>query len=437
MATHLQGGCVIPIRPAGVAWPGGSLVMTGRHITYAGHQPSAPEPGDVVVDCRGLAVIPGLVNAHSHLAMTLFRGWADDLPLHRWLKELVWPAEARLSGEAVYWGSALALVELLEGGVTTVADMYFFMDQVAAAVLAAGGRALLARGVVGGPGVAAAVAETVALHREFDGADDGRLRVWVGPHAPYTCPPPLIRRLGDLADRLGCGIHIHLQETDQEVSESLATFGVTPTARLAAEGLLARPVLAAHGVHLSAADVAELGRHRVGVAHCPPSNLKLACGLAPVGDLLAAGVPVGLGTDGAGSGGPLDLWLAMRLATLLAKLRAGDPAALPVQNVLEAATLGGAQALGWADRIGTLEAGKEADVVLVHLDRPHQLPAPDPRNRLVYTTRPSDVAAVFVAGRQVVADGVVSCLDRDEVAARARAASAALWPAGSAATTGG
>ncbi len=444
MDVVIRGACVVTMdKDLGVVDPGEVGVAGGR-IAYvrplaAGGPARGADPADhgeagggerppQVIDGRGKVLLPGFVNAHCHAAMTLLRGYADDMTLMPWLEERIWPAESRLTGEDVYWGTLLAAVEMLKAGVTAFADMYFFMDDAAQACVDAGIRASLSVGLIGGgpdgrmaPDAEAKLARGVDFHRRWHGAAGGRLTAMLGPHAPYTCPPEFLRLVLEAAEAGDIPIHIHLSETAGEVERCRAEHGCSPVQLMERLGLFERPVLAAHCVHVDAADRAILARMRGGVAHNPISNLKLASGIAPVAAMLAEGVPVGLGTDGAASTNALGMFEELRLAALLQKVTTGDPTVLPAPAVLELATLGGARALSLADRIGSITPGKEADLVLVDLEHPRLTPRHDVLSLLAYSGQDGDVDTVLVAGRVVVRDGRVLTVDEERVRAEAAA----------------
>ncbi|MGQ9533418.1 MAG: amidohydrolase family protein [Desulfotomaculales bacterium] len=422
----VRGATVLTMDPRGTVYDPGEVAVGGDAIIHVGPPESVPADfrADRVIEGRGLVLLPGLVNAHTHAAMTLFRGYADDLPLMEWLQTKIWPVEARLEPEDVYWGTLLACVEMIRSGTTAFADMYFHMEEAARAVLDAGIRASLSRGLIGvAPGANRALEDGVALVREFHGAGEGRLTCMLGPHAPYTCPPDYLERVRDQAARLGVGVHIHLSETEGEVAEIRARYGCSPVRLLERTGLLRVPVLAAHCVHLDDDDVGILAARGVSVAHNPESNMKLASGVAPVAQLLDAGVNVALGTDGAASNNNLDLFEEMRAAALLQKVARRDPTVLPAHRVLEMPTINGARALGLADRIGSLEPGKKADFILVDTAQAHLTPRHSVPAHLVYAARGPDVVTVVVDGRIVMENRAVLTVDEEklfaEVTARA------------------
>lgn len=413
----------------GTLWTGRELFPRGAvwaedgEIRFAGDVRDLPaEARGVSVDATGGVVIPGLVNLHTHAAMTLLRTAAEDLPLMRWLKERIWPAEARLEPGDVRVGAQLACMELLASGTTLMCDMYLGMDEVAEAASSAGIRAVLARGLADVDPEAGerSLAESEAFFLRWHGAAEGRIQVMLGPHAPYTCSPGYLRRVADLAGRLGAGVHIHISETAEEVESTRAAHGMTPVELLVATGLDHCRLLLAHVTHPTLADDAILAGLTGGVAHCPVSNLKLAAGIAPVVRLRQHGVRVGLGTDGAGSATNLDLFETIRLAALLAKVSTGDAGALGAGEVLSMATLEGAAILGLEDRIGSLEPGKRCDLAVVSLDRPGLDPACDILSLVAHGVSGQDVVTTVCDGRIVYDHGRFPGLDPGAVREAAR-----------------
>jgi 5-methylthioadenosine/S-adenosylhomocysteine deaminase len=371
---------------------------------------------DKVIDGRGMVALPGFINCHTHAAMTLLRSYADDLPLMQWLSERIWPLEERLTGEDVYWGTMLCVLEMIKSGTTTFADMYFFMDEVAKAVRQSGMRASLSRGMIGvAPTAQLALEESEAFVREWNGGADGRITTMLGPHAPHTCPPAYLEKVMALAAKLDVGIHIHLAETLPEVSEMRKEYGKTPIAHVNDIGLLDFPVLGAHCVHVSPEDMKIMKEKNVRVAHNPESNMKLASGIAPVPQMLADGITVGLGTDGAASNNNLDLMEEMRSAALLHKVNTMDPAAIPAYTALEMATVNGARTLGLEKEIGILGPGYKADIILMDFEQPHLYPRHDLIAHTVYAAQSSDVKTVIIDGRIVMENRKVLTLDETEV----------------------
>ena len=354
-------------------------------------------------------LIPGLVNAHTHAAMALMRGLADDLPLMRWLNEHIWPAEARhVTPEFVRDGTLLACAEMLRAGITCFNDMYFYPEAALDAARAAGMRAALGMIVVDFPTAYASdpddyLQKGLALRDRY--REDALASFCLAPHAPYTVSDEALRKVAVLAGELDVPVHMHVHETADEVARSVAEHGVRPLERLRRLGLLGPNLMAVHAVHLTDEEILLLFRHNCTVVHCPSSNLKLASGFAPIARLSVQGVNLALGTDGAASNNRLDLLSEMRLAALLAKGVAGDAEALPAHRALHAATLGGAEALGLGARIGSITPGKEADLVALRLGWPELSPCYDPVSHLVYAAGRDQVSHVWVRGRLLVEGG--------------------------------
>ncbi len=368
------------------------------------------------VDLPGRWLIPGFVNAHTHAAMTLLRGFADDLPLDRWLADRIWPVEAHLDVDHIHAGTLLAATEMLAGGVTTFADMYLHMDGAAEAVQEVGARAVLSPGLLEALGpMDETMASAVDFARRWHGGADGRITVKLGPHGVYTCPPAFLRDIADAARDLGIGLHMHLSETRDEVEGARERFGASPVQVAADAGILAAGCLAAHAVWVDDVDISVLAESGAGVSHNPRSNMKLASGIAPVDRLRAAGIPVGLGTDGAASANQLTMLEEMRTASLLQKVSRSDATLLPAAESLRMATLDGARALGLQDEIGSLSPGKRADIVVLRPDRAGTTPVHDPLSTVVYSAQDQDVEMVFCDGRLVVDHGRAVTVDLEEV----------------------
>jgi 5-methylthioadenosine/S-adenosylhomocysteine deaminase len=377
------------------------------------------------IDARGHVVLPGLINTHTHAPMVMFRGMADDLALMEWLEDHIFPAERlTVSPDLVRIGTRLAAVEMIESGTTTFADMYYFEEDVARAVREAGLRAVLGQAVIQFPVPDAPTPEDgLARAEAFIGAwrDDPLITPAVAPHAAYTLDADTLRAARGLASRLGVPLLIHLAETADERATIRAAHGVSPARFLDDLGLWDGPAIAAHGVHLDERDIALLAGRGVGVSHNPESNMKLASGIAAVPRWVEAGIRAGLGTDGAASNNDLDMFEAMRVTALLHKVATGDPRAMPAWLVLELATRRGAEALGLGDRIGSLEAGKAADLIVVSVEGARQTPMFDPISHLVYVSHGDDVRDTIVAGRLLMRDGQVLSLPRTDVLRDARA----------------
>ncbi|WP_379129299.1 amidohydrolase [Paenibacillus sp. sgz500958] len=398
----------------------GYMIIENDLITYIGEEEPDHE-GAEVVDGSRLLFMPGLVNTHGHAAMSLLRGYGDDLALQVWLQEKMWPMEEKFTGDDVYWGSSLSILEMLKGGTTTFLDMYDHMDRVAEAVSTSGIRAVLMRGVIGlcpEDVQNHKLAEAIEFARTWHGKADGRITSMISPHAPYTCPPEFFVKFVQAAHDLDLPMHTHMSETRREVEQNVADYGLRPVAHLESLGMFTRPSLVAHGVHLEDEEIEILARYKVGVSHNPGSNLKLASGIARVTDLLRAGVPVSLGTDGAASNNNLDMFEEMRLAALIHKGISGDPTAVPAPQALQLATEYGASSL-FLNNVGRLAPGMKADFIAIDIDQPHLLPHTDLLSHAVYSASAKDVAHVWVNGRQVVKNG--ACLTLDEEMIRRKA----------------
>ena len=402
---------VVPVEPAGAVLERHAVaVRDGRIEAIAPADEAVQRFADYArVDLPGHALLPGLVNAHTHAAMALMRGLADDLPLMRWLQEHVWPVEGRhVSAAFVRDGTLLACAEMLRGGITCMNDMYFFPEAALQAALQAGMRAAHGLIVLEFPSAYAAdpesyLAQGLALRDRW--RDHPLVSLCLAPHAPYTVSDASFRKVAAIAAEIDVPVHIHLHETAGEIERSLAEHGMRPLARLARLGLVGPSLIAVHAVHMQDDEIALLARHGASVAHCPSSNLKLASGFAPVARMAAAGVNIAIGSDGAASNNRLDMLAETRLAALLAKAVAQDAAALPAHAALRAATLGGAKALGLEARIGSLLPGKAADLVAVRYDGPELEPCYDPVSHLVYSAGREHVSDVWVAGQRQVRAG--------------------------------
>ncbi|ODA39067.1 amidohydrolase [Desulfosporosinus sp. BG] len=412
MSKILIRAMVLPMTGQDVFYPQGEIVIENDRIVSVGERGSAPVgfAPDRILDLPEDVVMPGLINTHTHAAMTLLRSYADDLPLMPWLNEKVWPFEAKLTEEDIYWGTALALCEMIRSGTTTMLDMYASMDQVAEAVLRAGTRAVLSRGLIGNaPNGEQAFQENIDLVHRYHGAGEGRINVMFGPHAPYTCSGEYLQKVKAEADRLGVGIHIHVAETQDEINIIREQHAKTPVQWLDELGILGGHVVAAHCVHLNQMDIEILANRHVCVAHNAESNMKLNSGTAPITELLAKGVVVGLGTDGASSNNNLDLFGEMRSAAFQQKLRV-DSTALPAYKVLEMATVGGAQTLGLED-VGMIAPGFKADLITIDMDQPHFYPRFSVPAHLVYVAHAGDVRTVMVDGKFLMEERKLLTMD--------------------------
>ncbi|MFP4625405.1 MAG: amidohydrolase [Natronomonas sp.] len=373
--------------------------------------------GDEQLDASGCLVMPGLVNAHCHMAMTLLRGKADDKPLDAWLQEDIWPVEAALEADDVLAGARLGLLEMLKAGVTTIADMYFYVPTIASAVEESGLRALLGHGIITvGKTEADARAdfeEGLAVARELDGAGDGRIRTALMPHSLTTVDPDLLDEYIPRARSADVPVHYHANETHDEVDPILEERGVRPLEFADELGMCEPGDFIAHGVHVNEAEIQLLADRDVSVAHCPASNMKLASGIAPVQLMLDGDITVAIGTDGPASNNDLDPFDELRDAAMVGKLAADDASAVPAPAVVRAATAGGAEALGFD--AGRIETGALADFAVIDLESPHLTPQHDLVSHLAYAVRGSDVRHTVVGGAVVMADREVRAFDEAEI----------------------
>ena len=393
------------------------LAIADDRIVALGETP-ADFAADEVIDLSGKIVAPGLYNAHTHAAMVFARGYAEDMPLDRWFNEGIWKLESALTREMVRWGVRLAMVEMLRGGVIGFADHYFYMDEVAQAVVESGMRANLAWAVFGHDGgeVGITVPETVEFVKRWDGAADGRLRAMFGPHSPYLCSDEFLARTAAVAVREGIGIHIHAAETGGQVEASLAAYDMTPIELLHDRGLFETHTIVAHAIHSNPIDIAILANSHVNVAHCPSTHMRYAMGVTPVPEMLEAGVNVALGTDGAGSSVALNLWREMRLAVVMQRQARNDPEALGGLTPLRMAARNGARALGFAQS-GVLAPGFQADLMVIDASQTHYQPIHSVPASLVWNTEPADVRDVMVAGRWLMRDRQLLTLDEEAIRA--------------------
>ncbi len=378
------------------------------------------------------ALIPGLVNAHGHAAMSLLRGAADDLPLHSWLQDYIWPLESRwVSEQFVYEGTQLAIAEMLSCGTTCFADMYFFPDAAARAAKEIGIRAQLCCPVLDFPSAWAAdadeyISKATQLHDTY--RHHPLINVAFGPHAPYTVSDAPLRKIAILAEEMDVTIHMHVHETAQEIQDAEASTGKRPLERLASLGLLSPRLLCVHATQLTDADIALLHESGASVVHCPESNLKLASGFCPVAKLQKTGINVALGTDGAASNNDLDMFSEMRTAALIGKAIAADASAVPALQALQMATINGARALGMDDSIGSLEPCKLADIVAVKLDAFNAMPLYNIVSHLVYSTLSSQVSHVWVGGRLLLEGGQLTTIDTQKLRSNVLAWQAHIQP---------
>lgn len=395
------------------------VVIENGTITKIGSDISKTSEDAHIIDGSGKLVMPGLINGHCHVPMTLLRNYADDMDLQTWLFDHIFPVEDRLNGDDVYWGSLLGIMEMLSTGTTCFADMYDHMDDIASAVELSGIRAQLSRGQTSnnaGPDFSEdrAMKESVDFVKKWNGAAEGRITAAMAPHAIYTCSPSYIQAIANNAEKLGVPIHVHLDETVREHEDCLRTHGKTPTAHLYDLGLFELKTIAAHCVFITEDDMSLLREKGVSVIHNPASNLKLASGIAPVPEALSAGLNVCIGTDGASSNNNLNMWEDMYLTSILHKGSTRNPRLITADEVLKMATVNGARALGMP-HVGSIQEGNKADLIMVDLEKPHLKPLHNLCSALVYSAQGSDVSMTMVDGRILYQDGEFKTIDREKV----------------------
>ena len=422
----ITGGTVITVDAARRVIANGAVAIDGNEIVAVDAAAAIAKQfrGTDVIDATGQLIMPGLINTHTHAAMALYRGIADDLALSEWLNKYIFPAEAKtVSPEFVRAGTRLAALEMIESGTTTYVDMYYFEEEVARETKAAGLRGILGQTIIQFPVAdaktpAEGLARAEAFIRRFK--DDPLITPAVAPHAMYTLDGPTLKAARQLSRQYDVPTLIHLAETRDEIQTAQERFALSPTAYLESLGFWGPGVLAAHGVWVSEPEIGLLKQRGVGLSHNPESNMKLASGVAPVTGYLRAGVAIGLGTDGAASNNDMDMFEAMRVASLLHKLQTADPRAIGAGTALEMATVGGARAIGMDRLLGSLERGKRADVIVVETGSARQTPMYDPVSHVVYTTRGDDVRYTVVNGQVLMRDRKVLTLDATAVLAEAR-----------------
>lgn len=395
------------------------IAIDNERITYVGKEAPKDFLADEIVDGKGKLATAGMVNTHGHVSMTLLRSYADDMALMDWLQNKIWPIEDKMDARDIYWGALLGIVEMLKGGTTCFADMYAFMEDVARACVETGIRANLCRGLIGvAPDKDVKLAENTTLFENWHGAANGLIRVTYGPHAPYTCPVDYLQKVISVAGAHGAELQMHLCETKFEVESCQKEHGMTPIKLMDSLGMFELGTIAAHCVHLSDEDMELMAAKGVRVAHNPQSNLKLASGIAPVKKMLEKGICVGLGTDGASSNNNLDMLEECRAAAMLHKAVDFDPLAIPAAKAWEMATVDGAKVLGF-EKLGKLEAGNLADIVLWDMHKPYWYPRHNKLSQLVYAANSGDADTVFVAGKKVLENGRLLTFDEEKIYAEA------------------
>ena len=443
--TVLEGGFILT-EPGNVeAVPHGKTVISRGRLVTVNAPNDTPVEAAEVIDCSGCLIMPGLINCHTHGAMSLLRGMADDLPLDRWLQEYIFPSEGRyVAPDFVYLGTMISAMEMALNGITTFADGYFYMERSAQATIDIGLRAVIAQGILDIPVPDAPTPGSWKDRAEafLSGCPSNPL---ISPalfcHSPYLCGPETFQDAADLAKSHEVQLFAHVAETRREVDEIVGRYGRSPVDHLNNLGILGERFVAVHVVHVSDEERDMLSETGAKVVHCPECNMKLASGACRVDNLTACGITVGIGTDGPASNNNLDLFEEMRTASLMAKLVSGDPEALDARSCLRMATINAARVLGMEDEIGSLEPGKLADVIVIDLDRPHLTPLYVPSSHLVYVARGSDVRDVIVNGRRVVRNGRITTVDEEAFMARARSLALDIgrdvWGKGRVADTGG
>jgi 5-methylthioadenosine/S-adenosylhomocysteine deaminase len=413
-------GCIIlPMSDGSGVIKDGAIAVKNGEIVFVGKRESAVGiSAEERIDAKGKVALPGLINCHTHVAMTLFRGLAEDKPLDAWLRETIWPLEAKLTRDDVYVGALLGCLEMLKSGTTCFADMYFYEDMVARAVSESGLRAVLAEGIIeaGNKVQGKKMLNTsVSFAKSFDGYADGRVKTMLGPHAAYSCSPELLVKVRDKAKELDVGVHIHLAESAELFKKFERKHGCSEVEFLDRLGFFGGHVLAAHCINLSKSDMYVLAGHGVNAVYVPVANMKLGLGAAKVKELADLGVNIALGTDGPASNNTLDMLETIKFGALLQKFVYRKPEALPAYEVLEMATINGAKALGLEKTIGSIEVGKRADIILIDLAKPHLKPLHNVYAAIVYSAKGSDVDTVIVDGKVMMENRVVKTLDESAV----------------------
>ena len=420
------GDYVLPMDEEQAVIKDGAVVVKGHKVEEVGSfdgiakKYSCPN----IISGKNRAVLPGLINTHTHAAMVYFRGMADDLPLKEWLEKHIWPAENKwLSPEFVSDATELACLEMLKAGITTYSDMYFFEDASGKAAKKIGMRAVLGAGIVDFPTISGKNAD------EYLGKAEKFIEKWkkdelvvpcIAPHSIYACGPETLTKVKNIADKYNVPIHIHLSEAKWEVEDIEKKYGRRPVEHLHELGFLDEKIIAAHCVWINEKEIEALAKYKVGVSHCIESNLKLSSGIAPVPQMLKAGIKVTFGTDGAASNNDLNILSEMSTAAKVHKAVSGDPTVLAAKTALLMATRWGAEVLGLGEITGSLEKGKAADIIIMNLDKPHLTPLYDIYSHIVYSSMASDVETVFVNGKLVVANGKLCTADEDEIISKAR-----------------
>jgi len=421
--TLIKNGMILTMNASNNIIENGCLGIEGDSITYLGREAKGTINTVNTIDAKGGLILPGLINGHTHAAMTLFRGLADDLPLMDWLNHYIFPVESRMDNDFVYLGASLACAEMIMSGTTTFCDMYLFEDETARAAQSIGIRCLVGEVLYDfdspnyGP-VEKGLQYTESLINKW--RDDPLVSIAVEPHAPFTCSPELLTATNEMALKYQVPLIIHLAETHSEVNEIQKRYGKRPVEHLRSLGLLGPHLIADHCVHLNDHEIDVMAECKVNVIHNPESNMKLASGIAPIPKMLASGIHVGLGTDGCASNNNLDLLVEMDMAAKLHKVATMDPTTMNALTVLRMATIDGAKALGMDQDIGSLETGKKADIIIININKPHLTPMYNPYSHIVYAARGDDVTHVVVNGKLMMNDRKILTVDLVDIMAKAR-----------------
>ncbi|WNF21812.1 amidohydrolase [Mesobacillus jeotgali] len=411
-------GTIITSNTENEVFANGAIGIEGEKIIYVGTTPEDVASYDEKIDLKGNILLPGLVNTHGHTPMSLLRGYADDLHLQTWLQDKIWPLEAKYTPEHAKWGTKLSILEMIRTGTTTFVDMYDNMDEIAKAVEEAGIRGVLCRGVIGFGSEElrqSKLKEAADFAKSWNNGANGRVTTMLSPHSPYTCSPEYISQIIDKSIELDVPLHTHMSETKFEVEKNIEEYGATPVRHLEKLGFFDRPSLVAHAVHVNDEDIQILAEKDVKVSHNIISNLKLGSGIAPVGKMLEKGVTVSLGTDSVASNNNLDLFEELKAAATVHKGVAQDATVITAQEALRMATINGAEALWLEERIGSLEAGKDADFIVVNSNQSFFYPKHNPVSHLVYSGSGRDVRDVYVQGKQILDNGQFKTIDEEKV----------------------
>lgn len=389
------------------------LLIEDNRIAFIGNTDAE---ADKVIDATDKIVMPGLINAHTHVPMSIFRGYSDELTLNDWLRKKMWPIEDKMTANDAYWASMLSGIEMIKSGTTTFNDMYFFEDEIAKMAQQLGLRAILSRCIIGeGEDMVKKAEQAEELYNNYHNACDGRIKVCVGLHAPNTCPPETLKKGISLADKLGTPIHIHYLETKDEIDYINTSYLSTVTEYLKKSGLFNYHVMLAHGVHINDSDIEVLKEISGGVIHNPVSNMKLGSGFANTAKLLKNGINVALGTDGQGSTNTLDMFLEIKLAAYMQKGMYNSATAITAEDVLKMATIKGAEVLGIDSEVGSLEVGKKADIIIINTNKPHLCPIHNIYSTLAYSVTGDDVETTIIDGNIVMENRRIQNIDENEI----------------------